>query len=51
MILIDFFSREACKYTEMVEGWYFYSDVDDSIMGGPFKSQEEAEDAAFGKKD
>lgn len=51
MILIDFFSKEACKYTELVEGWYYYSDTDANVVGGPYESQEAAEDAAFGKRD
>lgn len=46
MILIEFFNRETCKYTEMVEGWYYYSDSDENIMGGPFATEGEAEDAA-----
>ena len=50
MILIDFFSREACKYTELVEGWYYYSDNDENVIGGPYNTAEEAENAAFGEK-
>ena len=26
MILIDFFSDDCCKGTELVEGWYWYED-------------------------
>jgi len=26
MILVDFFSEDCCKGTELVEGWYFYAD-------------------------
>lgn len=47
MILIDFFTAEACKGTELVEGWYFYADHDDSIVGGPFDNEEAAIKAAF----
>jgi hypothetical protein len=47
MILIDFFSEDCCKGTELIEGWYFYSDSDDSIIGGPFESEEAAIQAAF----
>lgn len=47
MILIDFFSAETCKGTELVEGWYFYSDMDDQVVGGPFETKEAAEYAAF----
>ena len=32
MILIDFFSEAACKGTELIEGWYFYADDDDSSL-------------------
>ena len=47
MILIDFFSESACKGTELIEGWYFYADDDDSIIGGPFSDEEAAIKAAF----
>ena len=47
MILIDFFSEDCCKGTELIEGWYYYSDSDESIVGGPFKSEEAAIKAAF----
>ena len=26
MILVDFFSEDCCKGTELMEGWYFYAD-------------------------
>jgi hypothetical protein len=35
------------KGTELIEGWYFYSDDNDSIVGGPFESEEAAIKAAF----
>ena len=47
MILIDFFNEDCCKGTELIEGWYYYSDSDDQIVGGPFKSEEAAIKAAF----
>jgi hypothetical protein len=47
MILIDFFSEAACKGTELIEGWYFYADDDDSVIGGPFPDEEAALKAAF----
>lgn len=47
MILIDFFTAECCKGTELIEGWYYYSDSDDQIVGGPFESEEAAVKAAF----
>jgi len=47
MILIDFFDDASCKGTELIEGWYFYSDNDESIVGGPFDSEKAAIKAAF----
>jgi len=47
MILIDFFDDASCKGTELTEGWYFYSDSDENIMGGPFDSEQAAIKAAF----
>lgn len=47
MILIDFFTAEVCKGTELIEGWYFYSDSDETITGGPFPTEEAAIKAAF----
>ena len=47
MILIDFFSEDCCKGTELIEGWYFYADDDESFVGGPFTSEEAALKAAF----
>jgi len=47
MILIDFFDDASCKGTELIEGWYFYSDSDENIMGGPFDSEQAAIKAAF----
>lgn len=47
MILIDFFSEYSCKGTELIEGWYFYDDSDERIIGGPFDSEEAALKAAF----
>jgi hypothetical protein len=42
MILIDFFSEDCCKGTELVEGWYWYDDDDENAVGGPFTSEEAA---------
>ena len=47
MILIDFFTSKACKGTELVEGWYYYDDADDSLIGGPFIDEQAALKAAF----
>lgn len=47
MILVDFFSEAACKGTELIEGWYFYDDSDDRLIGGPFPDEEAALKAAF----
>lgn len=47
MILVDFFSEDCCKGTELIEGWYFYADHDDSLVGGPFDSEDQAIKAAF----
>ena len=47
MILIDFFDEASCKGTELIEGWYFYDDADDSVVGGPFSNEEAAIKAAF----
>lgn len=41
MILIDFFTEEACKGTELLEGWYWYEDDGDAV-GGPFQDQQDA---------
>ena len=46
MILIDFFSEASCKGTELIEGWYWYDDNDDMLVGGPFKDEEDARLAA-----
>ena len=45
MILVDFFSEECCKGTEMVEGWYWYDDDwedDGKGLAGPFDDEEDA---------
>lgn len=47
MILVDFFSAQSCKGTELIEGWYFYDEKDELIIGGPFDSEEAALKAAF----
>jgi hypothetical protein len=47
VILIDFFSEDCCKGTELIEGWYYYADHDDSIIGGPFPDEDSAIKAAF----
>ena len=46
MILIDFFTEACCKGTELIEGWYWYDDADDMLVGGPFKDEEDARLAA-----
>ena len=45
MILVDFFSTECCKGTELVEGWYWYED-DGEAVGGPYKDEKAAIEAA-----
>jgi len=45
MILVDFFSAECCKGTELVEGWYWHED-DSEAVGGPYKDEEAAVKAA-----
>jgi hypothetical protein len=42
-----FFDAECCKGTELVEGWYWYSDDDENGVGGPYESEEAAAKAAF----
>ena len=42
MILIDFFTEASCKGTELIEGWYWYDDADDTLVGGPFDDEEDA---------
>ena len=46
MILIDFFTEDCCKGTELIEGWYWYEDDGESV-GGPYESEEAAIKAAF----
>ena len=46
MILIDFFTEACCKGTELIEGWYWYDDADDALVGGPFEDEEDARLAA-----
>ena len=46
MILIDFFTEACCKGTELIEGWYWYDDADDMLVGGPFADEEDARLAA-----
>ena len=46
MILIDFFTEDCCKGTELVEGRYWYED-DGEAVGGPYESEEAALKAAF----
>ena len=46
MILIDFFTEASCKGTELIEGWYWYDDADDMLVGGPFEDEEDARLAA-----
>jgi hypothetical protein len=45
MILIDFFTEECCKGTELIEGWYWYED-DGEEVGGPYEDAEKAAQAA-----
>lgn len=46
MLLIDFFSKECCKGTELIEGWYYYDDDDEQIVGGPYEDEDGAIEAA-----
>jgi hypothetical protein len=41
MLLIDWFSEECCKGSELIEGWYWYED-DGEGMGGPYETEEAA---------
>lgn len=45
MMLVDFFNKEACKGTELIEGWYWYEDDGDDV-GGPYEDEEAAIQAA-----
>lgn len=45
MLLVDFFSEDCCKGTELVEGWYWYQDDGDDV-GGPYESEKAAIEAA-----
>ena len=45
MLLVEFFCEESCKGTELLEGWYWHQDDGEGI-GGPFKSQDAACEAA-----
>jgi hypothetical protein len=45
MILVDWFDAQACKGTEMLEGWYWHEDDGEGI-GGPYDSEEAACEAA-----
>lgn len=45
MLLVDFFNAEACKGTELIEGWYWYEDDGDGV-GGPYDNEEAAIKAA-----
>lgn len=46
MIVVDFFSEAACKGGELTEGWYFYDDADETVVGGPFDDEDDAITAA-----
>jgi hypothetical protein len=45
MLLVDFFNAEACKGTELTEGWYWYEE-DGEGVGGPYETEEAAIEAA-----
>jgi hypothetical protein len=45
MIYVDFFSKDCCKGTELLEGWYWYED-DGECVGGPYEDEEAAIEAA-----
>lgn len=47
MILIEHFTEACCKGTELTEGWYWYDDADDTLVGGPYKDEEAALEAAI----
>ena len=46
MLLVDFFPKDCCKGTELIEGWYYYDDADDSVIGGPYPHEKAALTAA-----
>ena len=45
MILVDYFTAECCKGTELIEGWYWHEDDGENI-GGPYANEEAAIEAA-----
>ena len=45
MILVDYFTAECCKGTELIEGWYCHEDDGENI-GGPYDNEEAAIEAA-----
>ncbi len=45
MILVDYFTAECCKGTELIEGWYWHEDDGENI-GGPYDNEEAAIEAA-----
>jgi hypothetical protein len=45
MIYVDFFSKDCCKDTELLEGWYWHED-DGEGVGGPYEDEEAAIEAA-----
>ena len=45
MILVDYFTAECCKGTELIEGWYWHED-DGEGLGGPYYSEDAAVAAA-----
>ena len=49
MLLVDFFSEEACKGTELTEDWYWYEDDGDKV-GGPYEDEETAIKGAEAKE-
>jgi hypothetical protein len=36
MICVDFFSKDYCKGTELLEGWHWYQDDGDDV-GSPYE--------------
>lgn len=49
MLLIEWFSKDCCINTEVLPGWYWFDDADDSLVGGPYETEEEAIEAAQNK--
>jgi hypothetical protein len=41
-----FLRKPPAKALNLIEGWYWYDDADDTLVGGPFEDEEDARLAA-----